>query len=517
MVRDLQRRVADGDSPAARNGENPEPAFRQLGRILRNRTEELGELTGQLQDTLREIRMVAVSSMEPHWSRLVLTLGRELGKLVDFSFEGGDTQVDRAVLDFLREPLTHLLRNAVDHGLEAPEQRRTSGKPEAGRVSLRIGRQGHRMVAVLTDDGRGIDPDDVRRAAVRSGLLSEDECARLDGQQALDLVFRPGLSTRQTASEMSGRGFGLDVARTNLLRINGTIRVESQPGQGTTFTLEAPLTLATEHAVVVRAGGQAFALPVAAVERTLVAGEGDLVHLGGGRAVLIDGRPLPLRTLAEALGLAAGEFHQPAGLPVVVLSDGWQPIALSVEQVVAVQQVVVKPLQPPLDGLPGIGGGTVTARGDVILVLDPRELAARALGAVPSHAAADGGAEAPPLAILVVDDSLTSRVLQKNILEYAGYQVDTVADGAAGWEAVRRRPYDLVITDIDMPCMDGFELTEKIKQDERLKEVPVIMVTSKAKDGDRQRGIAVGADAYVVKGQFETKLLLDLVQQLVGA
>lgn len=524
------RRIANDNAPLALNAETSPfdvifqnhsisgltMEVRHIDRSLRARIGEMGDLIAALQEDLRKVRMVTVSALVPQLSLIVRTLGHDLGKHIDLVVNGEDTEIDRAVLDLLRSPLTHLLRNAVDHGIEAPPMRKECGKPEKGTLSLNIGRQGNHITVVLADDGCGIDEDVLVDAAIRKALLTEDEARRLNQRQILDLIFRPGFSTNEMITDISGRGFGLDVVRSTLQRMNGSIDVETQPGHGTIFTLRVPLTLTVEHALVVRVAGQNFALPVGAVERVMMVGKDNISDIEGGQVVQMDSQPLPLRSLASALMLEAGHFGDPSVLPVVVMSAGWHTVALSVDEIVGMQEIVIKPLPPPLDNLRGISGGTLTGRGSVILVLSPSDLVAAAIGTANQlFFEKDIAAKKTPR-ILVVDDSLTSRTLQKNILEYAQYEVETVADGVAGWEALHRSAFDLVVSDVDMPLMNGFELTEKIKQSDRFKSIPVIIVTSMAQDSHRQRGIAVGADAYVVKGQFETKLLLDLVRQLIS-
>lgn len=490
---------------------------RQMDRTLRSRIGGLSDLAAALQDATRSIRMVAVSTMVPQLVRMARDLGRDLGKRVDFQVEGEDTEMDRAVLDLLRDPLVHLIRNAVDHGIEIPEDRRAAAKPEIGRIHLGVDLRGDRIVVTLEDDGRGIDADLLVRTAIRKSLLTEEDGKRLGRSQVLDLIFQPGFSTRDMAGDVSGRGIGLDVVRANLLRMNGSVQVETHSGQGTTFTLHVPLTLTAEHALLVRVAAQSFALPINGVERVLHVAAEEIADIGGGQVVLLDDQPLPLRSLAAVLGLEASRTTS-IRIPIIVLSAGEWSVAFTVDEIVGFQEIVIKPLGALLTAVPNVIGGTLTGRGGVVLVLDPRDIAHSALragggGRPIKH---EQGATVLPRRILVVDDSLTSRALQKNILECNGYRVETAAEGLAGWQAIQSGSFDLVITDVDMPVMDGFELTEKIKRSDRFKDTPVIIVTSLDKESDRQRGLAIGADAYVVKSQFDSRILIDITQQLIA-
>lgn len=489
----------------------------RLGRDLRSQAGDMGDVIASLLDDLRKVRMVAVSTLVPELSRTARTLSHELGKRVTLEVTGGDTEADRAVLDLLRTPLMHLLRNAIDHGIERPEDRLAAGKAEIGRLALTIGLDGNQIAVVLEDDGRGIDLESLIRSAIAKSLVSEDEAARFDRQQALDLVFLPGFSTKQMISDISGRGFGLDIVRSAILRMNGTIDVATVSGQGCRFTFRVPLTLSAEHALVVRAAGQSFALPIYAVDRVVLLGRDAVRDVEAGQVVLVEDQPIPLRSLADALQLPQPARQETAGLPAVIMAADRHIVAMWVDEIVGTQEIVIKRLAPPLDGLPAISGGTLTGRGTIVLVLNPHDLVASAIGSRGRQVADEAVRDAVAVRhVLVVDDSLTSRALQKNILECAGYPVETAANGVDAWEALQRGAFDMVITDVDMPLMDGFELTEKIKGSQRFRNIPVIIVTSMAKDADRRRGIAVGADGYVVKGKFETKLLLDLVRQLMA-
>lgn len=488
----------------------------RMHRDMRASIKRLGLSSASLQDDVRMMRLVPINTLLRPMERIVRDLARELGKQVELQIIGGDLEMDRAVLDELKDPLMHLLRNALDHGIEIPEDRKANGKNTLGRLTLRAQGKGSHILLSVEDDGAGINADWIADIAQHKKLVSAAELEAMGQEEKLDLIFRPGFSSKEIITNISGRGVGLDVVAANLRKLRGSVQIETKQGKGTTFKLRLPLTLASDHGLLVRAGGDVYAIPTSSVDRVLTISAQEIVEVEASQAILLNGRAIPLRDLASVLEMQSQKMTIRDKLHIVVISKGWEAIAFLVEEVLGERDMVIKPLKPPLVSVRNVIGGTLTGNGEVIMVLNPSSLVDSALSARSNWLKAEQTLEEKKVArILVVDDSITSRTLEKNILENMGYAVTVAVDGQKGWEALQQQAFDLVVTDVEMPLMNGFELTEKIKQSEQFMHIPVVVVTSLAKDSDRRRGIEVGADAYIVKGQFETKALLDVIEQLL--
>ncbi|HXZ99832.1 MAG TPA: hybrid sensor histidine kinase/response regulator [Candidatus Binatia bacterium] len=470
----------------------------------------------ELQELALRARMVPVMSLAPRLRRAVRDLARETGKQVRFETRGEDAEIDRGVLDRLADPLLHLVRNAVDHGIEPPEERRTLGKPPEGMVRLHAMQLGSEVIIAVSDDGRGIDVARVREAAGRSDSTAMD----MDDESALYLIFRSGLSTATRVTGLSGRGVGLDAVRASLNAVRGRIEVRSDRGQGTEFRIAVPITMATLRCLVVNASGQTYAIPLHSVRAVLMPQPSTTVS---GRAMtMFDGRPVPISSLASVLGTGDG-----CSGPAVVIAGLTRTHALAVDHLVDQRDVVVKGLGELVPRLPAVAGAGVEPDGSILLVLEAAGLIERARrGEMGTHypsADSVGGVAVEPAGtphsslILVVDDALTVRELQRSIFEHAGYRVQVAANGDEALVRMAEERPDLVLTDIQMPVMDGFVLTEKIRSQPALSSVPVIILTSRASDEDRKRGLEAGADGYIVKSGFDQAALLSAVERLLGA
>ena len=488
----------------------------ELRRRLEADARRAAQITTDLQDAVRQTRMLPVSTLFEPLPRMVRDLARDSGKAVTLSISGGDTEVDRSVLERIKDPLTHLLRNAVDHGVEASELRAEARKPE-GTISLSAEHRGDTLVIELADDGAGIDLDAVRAGALKKGLLPSAAAAELSDREATALIFRSGFSTSPLITDLSGRGVGLDVVREAVELLHGSIEVESRRGVGTTFTLLLPLSVSTMHCLLVEAGGQTFALPVSAVERVMRVEASEIGRAGGRETVRHDGRPVIVARLADVLGLDAARDgrDRESKQPVVVLGGPERRAGFLVDRLMQTCEVVIKSLPDPLFRVRHLAGATVLGSGQVAVMLRPADLIAaveRGRGATLAGAAPP---QASPATILVVEDSITTRTLEKSILQAAGYRVRTAADGGEGWILLESGDCDLVVADVDMPVMNGFELTARIRSDQRHRDLPVVLVTSLDAREDRERGIQAGADAYIVKGAFEQERLLDTIRRLI--
>jgi two-component system chemotaxis sensor kinase CheA len=495
-------------------------ARKALGRLCQQLQADVrsrAQVTADLGIDVRRVRMLPVATLFEAFPRMVRDLARDRGKEVAVVLDDGGTEVDRSVLEQVKDPLVHLLRNCVDHGIESPDVRAAAGKPAAGTVSLRARQRGDTLVVEVADDGAGIDPARVRATAVERGVLTAEAAAELPDRDALGLILRSGFSTSRDITELSGRGVGLDVVRENVERLHGSIQVASDVGGGTTTSLSLPLSVSTMQCLLLEAGGQTYALPVAGVERIVRVAVDQTERAEGRQAVRIDGRPVMLASLAELLGVgsaATGDGHA-AKRPVIVVAGQGRRVGLVVDRLERTQELVVKNLPEPLLRVRHLAGATILGTGRVAMILSSADLIASVERAEGTAPAAGGTPEAPPATILIAEDSITTRTLEKSILEGAGYRVTVAGDGAEAWRLLQANGCDLLLTDVEMPEMDGFELTSRVRADQRLRDLPVVLVTARDSDEDRERGITAGADAYVVKGAFDQDRLLDTLRRLL--
>lgn len=485
---------------------------------MRSTSSQFGQAVTELQHHTRLLRLVQVVTVLQPLSRSVRDIAQELNKDIKYLLSGTDIEIDRAVLDGVRDPLMHLLRNAIDHGIEHPEERIAAGKPEKGTISIDVTSESGQIFMRIRDDGSGIHLDAIREAALRKKVLTESEVNAMSREDLLDVIFRPGFSSKKIITDVSGRGVGLDVVRANLRALKGSVKVETKEGEGTSFILALPLTMSSESGLLLRIAGQTMAIPSSVVERVLDIKPEDVINVEASQAIMLDERPVPLRSLASALDMTVRDFNKDEILSIVIISKGWERVALVVDEILSERDIIVKPLKAPLISVPNVMGASISGTGEIIMVLNPAELVDSALRYSIQSRLIDQQQQDElyiPPHILVVDDSITTRTLEQNILQSMGYKVTIAVDGKKAWDIIQQQTFDLIVTDVEMPNMDGFELASKVKSDEKYRDTPVIIVTSLAKDSDRKRGIDVGANAYIVKGEFETKALVDIVKQLL--
>ena len=492
----------------------------ELERMLASDGRRLAQIVSDLQDEVRRTRMLPVSTVLTALPRLVRDVARDVGKEAVIFVEGGDIEVDRSVLEQLRAPLNHLLRNAVDHGLESPEQRRVAGKPAKGTIKVTAAQRGDSLVIEIEDDGAGIDVDKVRASAVKKGVVLPHEVDGMGEREAIELIFRSGLSTSSMITDLSGRGVGLDVVRETVERMHGVLDVRTQPGSGTTFVVSVPLAVATTQSLLVRCAHANFAIPVTNVVRILRMNPSEIGRADGRHTLVLDGRPIPVSRLNDVLGIeSAPDNGVPGKVPVIVLGSADKRIALIVEELVGAQEVVIKSLPHPLVKVQNIAGASIMGNGEIVLVLNNADLT-RAAERVATGSLATIDAPLETTAndgsvVLVVDDSIVTRTLEKNILESSGFKVWVAADGMEAWDILLSHNVHLVVIDVEMPRLNGFDLTEKIRSDRRLRDLPVVLVTSLDSREQRERGVAVGADAHIVKQSFNQEVLLDTIRRLI--
>ncbi|HEV7286346.1 MAG TPA: hybrid sensor histidine kinase/response regulator, partial [Kaistia sp.] len=479
------------------------------------------DLANRLYDETLESRMRPFEDGVRHFSRTVRDLARSLGKQARLEIIGGSTSIDRDILEQLEAPLGHLLRNAVDHGIEMPEERLAAGKPAEAVVRVEAWHKAGLLQIVVADDGRGIDLEQIRAAVLARNLTTPETAADLSEAELLEFLFLPGFSMKADVSHISGRGVGLDAVQAMAKQVRGLASVASQLGSGTQFQLQLPLTLSVMRTLLVEVDGEPYAFPLAGIVRTLALARDAIELLEGRPHFRFDNRQLGLLTTHEVLG--RGESHPQEGdLPVVVVGDRGEMYGMIVDRFLGERELVVRPLDPRLAKVKDISAAALMEDGSPVLILDVADLvrSAEKLAAVGGLRTLERrGASTDARRrkrILVVDDSLTVRELERKLLDYNGYEVDVAVDGMDGWNAVRSDNFDLVVTDIDMPRMDGIELVTLIKKDVRLRSLPVMIVSYKDREEDRVRGLDAGADYYLTKGSFHDETLLNAVRDLIG-
>ncbi|MBA1429546.1 hybrid sensor histidine kinase/response regulator [Pseudomonas orientalis] len=482
---------------------------------------QAGQRAQVLYDTALACRMRPFADVLAGQVRMVRDLGRSLGKQVRLEIEGEKTQVDRDVLEKLEAPLTHLLRNAVDHGIEMPEQRLLAGKPAEGLIRLRASHQAGLLVLELSDDGNGVDLERLRGTIVDRHLSPVETALRLSEEELLTFLFLPGFSLRDKVTEVSGRGVGLDAVQHMVRQLRGAVVLEQTAGQGSRFHLEVPLTLSVVRSLVVEVGEEAYAFPLAHIERMCDLAPEDIVQLEGRQHFWHEGRHVGLVAASQLLQRPPGQTPSDT-LKVVVIRERDAVYGIAVERFIGERTLVVLPLDDRLGKVQDISAGALLDDGSVALIVDVEDMLRSVdkllnTGRLERIARRTQQAtEAPRKRVLVVDDSLTVRELQRKLLLNRGYEVAVAVDGMDGWNALRSEDFDLLITDIDMPRMDGIELVTLLRRDSRLQSLPVMVVSYKDREEDRRRGLDAGADYYLAKASFHDDALLDAVVELIG-
>jgi two-component system, chemotaxis family, sensor kinase CheA len=487
----------------------------QLSKDVHREGEQLALVAQVVRDDLRDLRMVPASQMLEPLKRTVRELCARLGKDVELVLAGGDVRIDRRLVDVLKDPLQHLVRNALDHGIESTSARVEAGKSVRGQLAVRVEPRGTRLAVVVEDDGAGLSPENVRATAVRRGLLTEAEAAKLTEMQAARLVFEPGFSTREQVTETSGRGVGLDVVQSTATRLQGAVDISFEKGQGTRFTIDLPLILAGALGLLVRSGTSVVAIPSDAVERVLRLAPEDVGTVAGHVVACVENEQLPFHALSVSMGMPRLPLAIESGKPqtALVLSLGGVRAVFAIDAVVGQQEIVVRSLGRHLQSVSHLAGAAVLDDGSLVPVLNAPELLRVAAAPVVFRAAS----EVRRSHILVCDDALTTRFAMKSLLEIAGYSVVTAGDGEEALGILERTPCQLVVSDWQMPRLDGIGLTRRIRSHPKLSHLPVILCTSLDSPEERAAGLEAGADGYLVKREVERGKLLDLVRQLLPA
>jgi len=509
-----------------------------------------GAKVDSLLDNMKKALMLPFSSLADAFPRLARDLSRDAGKDADLTIVGKDIELDRRILEEMKDPIMHLVRNCVDHGIEMPDERERKKKTPKGGISIAVASRDNKVEIVVSDDGAGIDITKITSSAVKQGILSREEADRLDEREALLLIFHSGVTTSSIITDLSGRGLGLAIVREKVEKLNGAVSVETRPDEGTTFRMVVPVTLATFRGVLVRVGEQVFVLPSTNVERVVRVKREEIKSVENRETLSLNERAISFSRLGNVLGVSGDPRDEGRGtrdvtretrdelvnrpsskrsgrpssigtetesvLQAVVLGSAEKRMAFQVDEVLQEQEVLVKALGRQLSRVRNVAGATVLGNGKAVLILNVPDLMKSAVKITsPSPIRSVPGDKAKRRSILVVEDSITSRSLLKNILDSAGYDVKAAVDGVDAFTALRTQTFELVVSDVQMPRMDGFELTARIRADKKLSDLPVVLVTALESREDREHGIDVGANAYIVKSSFEQSNLLSVIQQLI--
>jgi two-component system chemotaxis sensor kinase CheA len=484
-----------------------EGAFGHHARETRRESEREAQVAHGLRGALQDLRMVPAQTALAALRPAVRDAAARLGKSVKLTVSGGDVRLDRRVLDELKAPLLHLVRNGVDHGIESPEVRAAAGKEPEALLEVKVEPRGDRVAFTVSDDGAGLSPERLRAVAVQRGLMSAIEAGRLSDAEAARIAFRPGISTASEVTALSGRGVGLDVVADAARRLGGSVDVSFERGRGTQFVLEAPLALTGTAGLLFRAAGGLALLSLDAVEAVLLVRPGDVGTIAGRPMVAVEGGQVPYSNLAQALGLGGGPPAGQATVALLVVAGG-RRAAVAVDEVLGEHPMIVSPLGKRLSGVRRLAGAAVLDDGRVVSVLQPGEI-------VGAPAGPESGRVQARARVIVADDSLSTRAAAKAILEIAGFAVMVAADGQAALALAEEAGCDLIVSDVQMPRMDGLELTRRVKAHPKLARVPVILVTSLGSQEDRASGLKAGADGYLVKRDVGSGALLELVRRLL--
>ena len=498
---------------------NLESRLARLGESTEKSLHSLQLMVDTLLAEMKKVHLLPFNSLIEPFPKIIRDLSHDLGKKIDLTCSGGELEIDRRILGELKEPLLHIIRNIVDHGIEKPAERQRNDKPPSGMITVDIRHQdGNRAEITVKDDGRGVDLALVKGIAVRSELITPEQADSISDSEALQLIFESGVSTSPLITNISGRGLGLAIVREAMEKLGGHAAVSSRTGEGTEFRLVLPLSFATIRALLVETCGRECMIPAANVEQTARVPLADIKSVENRETINISGQALSLVRLGTLLELpdAAGEgsgTHQ----EIVILSVAEKRIAVAVNQIIGIQEVLAKPLGSQLPRVRNVSGATVLGNGSVVPILNANDLLRTAVNSSSARVSTLSPAARPKkrvLSVLVVEDSITSRTLLKNILETSGYQVKTAIDGSDALSILKTEEFDIVVSDVEMPRMDGFGLTAAIRSDKKLAELPVILVTGMESREDREHGIDVGANAYIVKSSFDQSRLVEAIQKL---
>jgi two-component system, chemotaxis family, sensor kinase CheA len=485
-------------------------------------TARLETIADRLESGVKNLRLLPLGTMFKLFPRMVRDLARQQGKEVEFIIEGDEIMADKRILEGIKDPLMHLLRNAIDHGIETPAERQGKGKPPKATVCLIASQNMGKISIVIIDDGRGLDIENIKQSAIRKGIYTQNALDTMTDDEIQNLIFTSGFSTRTNITEISGRGIGMDVVRSNIEGLKGSISVNSNRGSGCQFVLKLPTSVSTTQVLIAKIQENSYAIPIEAVDRLLLLSHYEIFALQGKQSIVLDNNPIPAAWLSDLLELPASVPDSAnisdldrQNLSCLILQQGVDRLALLVDAITDQQNIVIKPPNRLLQKIPYLSGTVILGNGEICTVLNTQELLAARYTQTLKTRTIDKNIAIQKRSLLLVEDSLVIRTQLKRILEGAGYNVTVAVDGLEGFAKLQTNSIDLVVSDVEMPNLSGLQLTAKIREYSEYNELPVILVTTLAKEEDRRRGAEVGANAYLTKGDFDQKLLLETIERLI--
>ncbi|OGP30118.1 MAG: hypothetical protein A2073_07695 [Deltaproteobacteria bacterium GWC2_42_11] len=493
-----------------------------LGKLKNDAAEDGSKLefvSDRLTDEAGAIRLLPLSTIFNLFPRVVRDMAKERSKEVEFIIEGGDVTADKRIIEEMKDPVMHMIRNAIDHGIETPEERQKNGKPRTGAMLLKAYQTTSNIVLEIKDDGRGLDIETIKQTALKKKICSKEGLFAMTPAQIQSLIFISGFSTSSFVTEMSGRGVGLDVVRTNIEKLKGTVQIESTHGKGAVFRVNLPITLATVRVLIAKADKMKYAIPVEHVQTSRFVNQNEIFTIEGKKTVILDKQPVSVARLADLLEIRdAQDARQMThdAFPCIFMSIGNEKLGLLIDELLDEQEIVLKPQSLMLKRVRNVSGAAILGTGEVCMILNPQDLIKSVRKKEKPIIAERPVEEAKrKKMILLAEDSIVTRAQEKRILEGAGYEVVAAVDGMDAWNKLGAQQFDAVVSDILMPTMDGLTLTAKIRQDKRYKEMPVILVTTLASDEDRKKGLEAGANAYIAKPAFDQQALLETLKRLI--
>jgi two-component system, chemotaxis family, sensor kinase CheA len=483
--------------------------------------ERLDYIVNEFGEKISNIRLLPLSTLFNLFPRTVRDISRDKLKEVQLLIKGGETTADKRIIEEMKDPLTHIIRNAIDHGVEIPHEREKLGKTRLATITMRAFRTAANIVIEVKDDGKGLDIESIKRTALKKKVTSEEAINRMSSTEIQSLIFESGFSTTEIVTDVSGRGIGLDVVRTNIERLKGVVSVKSSSGAGTTFSIQLPTTLVTTRVLIVSEYDRIFALPMEYVQTNRFVSQKDILSIERQKSIIHDDKLVSISYLSEILELNGTRNRdlKSKELPCIILSTGHDQFGIVVDELLDERVVVLKPHGAILKRVRNVLGTTILGTGEVCVVLNPSDLEKTmkkyTLQFSAQRGITDNEEQGKRKSILLVEDSISTRTQEKRILESASYEVVVAVDGVDAWNKLNSRTFHAIVSDIQMPNMDGWALTEKIRKDKKYKELPVILVTALSSDEDRKKGIELGANAYINKPTFDQTTFLDILKRLI--
>lgn len=489
-------------------------------KVVQEDDARLNLIVSGLEEKIKSVRVLPLATIFHLFPRMVRDIARDRNKEVEFFITGSETSVDKKIIEEIKSPLMHIIRNSIDHGIETPKERISRGKPYAGKLLLAAYHLENSVLIEITDDGKGIDVEGIKKKVLQKELLTKEELEAMSEEQIMNIIFWPGFSTGETVTDISGRGIGLDIVHTKISQLNGNIKVKSNLGKGSRVSLQIPVTMATINSFLVETNNQTFAIPANSIKTTLLVDESQVFYKEGERAILVEERSVPLCQLSDVLEMP-GSGKKTDKLVVIIVQAEDAQVGFIVDKLIGDHEILHKNLSAPLLRVRNIAGITTLGSGDLCLILNVNDLVKSAYirfgssGLKKTSLAVKTTPESEKKSALVIDDSATARILQRNILKSSGYNVDVAVNGFDALTKIASNKYDFIVTDAEMPEMDGFELTERLRQEKRYQTIPIIIVTSLTSEEDRVKGMNSGANAYITKGKFDQEELLKTIRTLI--